>query len=370
MAADVKKTKVLIFNSYGVDTGGGSQIQSSLKRIVSACLPYADVRVFPLVNNTRGVVSYLQSFWAAAVCYVKNTYADLFILQSYLDPGMLVLGALARKNKTPYILIPGGDLVPSGALFFKVRNPFLKWVFWLVFGRCFVNNALAVVVTSELEKQRLVKVGANSKKFHTIPNSLPDKFYQAAEKYFRAPKGVPATPFVLWLGRISDEKGLLFLVECWKRVALSCPQAKLFLVGPIDHRDAYLDLAKSIRRLDLDSVVFLPWADESRKIQLLYQARCLVLPSYCESFGITAMEAIIMRTHVIASTGTPWPQIDGIAGKWLPHDHILWSNAMIAYLSSPSKQYIAMEAVSKLLRPYTNPNIFKKWTALLQEKNA
>lgn len=370
MSVNNKQKKIIIFNSYGVKTGGGSQIQAGLQQVVSKYIPCADVQILSLVKNTGRITSYLQSFLNGFKCYRKDISADLFILQSYLDPGMIVLGTLARKRRTPYILIPGGDLVPSSELFFKVRNSGLKWTFWLLFGKYLVNNASAVIVTSELEKQRLIKVGANPKRFHIIPNSLQPQFYQEAVEYLQI-SSEPASPqFVLWLGRISDEKGLLFLVECWKRVVSTCPQAKLFLVGPADHQGAFLKLRKSVVRLGLmDSIRFLPWVDEQRKIELLSQARCLVLPSYCESFGLTAMEAIVMRTPVIASTGTPWPQINDGAGSWLAHDQGLWVSAMVRYLSSPTKQYIDEEIVARLLLPYEEPVILRKWGAVLKSAN-
>jgi len=370
MSPNEKKAKILIFNPYGSNTGGGSQIQGSLMEMLLRCCPGADIQIVNLVKKAGGKVSYLRSFFQALSYYRGNIAADLFILQSCLDPGMAVLGALARRNRTPYILIPGGDLVPSHELRIVVRNARLKSLYWRFIGKRFVRDASAVVVTSELEKERLVKAGIAPGKFHIIPNSLPTQYYDHAHKYLQAAVVPAPFPYALWLGRISDEKGLLFLLECWAKCVLTCPQAKLLLVGPVDHQDTFRGLNMCIISRGLSgSVNFLPWVDEAEKIKLISQARCLLLPSHSESFGITVMEAIIMHTPVIASTGTPWPQIDGVAGRWLPHERELWANAMADYLSPASKQYVDPEKVSGLLSQFTAAKISKKWGALLRDIN-
>ena len=47
-----------------------------------------------------------------------------------------------------------------------------------------------------------------------------------------------------------------------------------------------------------------------KKELFLRKAKCLVMPSHTENFGIVAVEAMAQGTPVIASKNTPWEIIE------------------------------------------------------------
>jgi glycosyltransferase involved in cell wall biosynthesis len=57
------------------------------------------------------------------------------------------------------------------------------------------------------------------------------------------------------------------------------------------------------------------------KEQLFQNADILVVPSHSESFGVVVVEALVREVPVIASTGTPWQQLEKIkCGMWVNND--------------------------------------------------
>lgn len=111
----------------------------------------------------------------------------------------------------------------------------------------------------------------------------------------------PRTQTVLYLGRKELSKGILDLVEAMKLVWQTEPDAQLILAGQklleakaIDNSIDRLPEAMKSRVRSYDNI------SEGQKNDLLSTARCLVLPSKQESFGLVILEAWSCRTPVIA----------------------------------------------------------------------
>lgn len=354
--------RIKVFDPYS-PAGGGGQGQAGINNILKRCFPEGDVQAIPMGNPEASRKSYIhQTLWSLRYC-CRGFDADLIILQSYLTLGTIVLGHYARKHNIPYILIPHGDLVPSVDLWHITKRPVAKWLMWLIFARQFLNHAAVVITTSEMEKQRLQSVGASNRRFHVIPNmlSFPTPEYIENDKDLDCEKD-GKQPLALWLGRVASEKGLELLLECWPEVLSICPAAKLILAGPVSHPRTFRRLQGLQRSLHLEGAVeFIGWVGGEEKHRLLAQARCLVLPSHFESFGNVVVEALSMQTPVVASNETPWPQIDGVAGRWLPRDPHIWARAISCYLLPTRKLKVPPKDVARLLAPYSESNLIERW---------
>jgi phosphatidylinositol alpha-1,6-mannosyltransferase len=85
-------------------------------------------------------------------------------------------------------------------------------------------------------------------------------------------------------------KGHAAVLEAWARVLERVSNARLWIIGTGDLRE---DLEKTVRLLALsDHVTFFGRVDEARKEELLTRARCLLLPSSGEGFGLVYAEAM------------------------------------------------------------------------------
>ena len=104
------------------------------------------------------------------------------------------------------------------------------------------------------------------------------------------PQDPPAAMMLGRLDRGERYKGHGPVLEGWARVLERIPNAQLWIVGEGDLRQ---ELEESVRVLALsDHVTFFGRVDEARKNELLMKARCLLLPSRAEGFGIVYAEAM------------------------------------------------------------------------------
>ncbi|MDH3604146.1 MAG: glycosyltransferase family 4 protein, partial [Candidatus Tectomicrobia bacterium] len=126
----------------------------------------------------------------------------------------------------------------------------------------------------------------------------------------------PATePVVLWVGRISPEKGLHTLIDAFAQVATHVPDAQLKIAGPhaLTSREFLVDISHDERVRELasfyeasyletlqaqipascrDSVHFLGSMPHEELPELYRQARVVANPSFSESFGMSLIEAM------------------------------------------------------------------------------
>lgn len=139
---------------------------------------------------------------------------------------------------------------------------------------------------------------------------LATEFGVPPERVFTAGMGVdlppavataPRPPHVLFLGRKVRGKGIPDLLAAMHRVWRERPDATLVLAGSrtpataeIDRLLTALPAAEQARIRSLDNVT------EGEKTRLLSTARCLVLPSRAESFGLVLLEAMAHATPVVA----------------------------------------------------------------------
>src|SRR5207247_536757 len=115
--------------------------------------------------------------------------------------------------------------------------------------------------------------------------------------------GLPAGPLLLYVGRLSPIKGLETLLES---MTLLDPRPSLVVVGgdqdePLNGRLA--GLRALVSTLGLDEVVSFRGPQPQPRLQRFYSAAdATVMPSYYESFGMVALEAMACGSPVIASS--------------------------------------------------------------------
>ena len=79
-----------------------------------------------------------------------------------------------------------------------------------------------------------------------------------------------------------------------------------------------------------DRVIIEGRVSDQRVVELLSEARCFVLMSVCESFGIPAIEAMSFGTPVVTSDCCAMPEVCGDAAVLVPVDDL---NALTHHLS-------------------------------------
>jgi glycogen synthase len=111
--------------------------------------------------------------------------------------------------------------------------------------------------------------------------------------------GVPLRPLVLFLGRVTLQKGPEYFLRAAKRVLEIVPAAHFVLAGTGDQLPRMIEMAAE---LGLGNRVLFPgFVDRDRAAQLYASADVFVMPSVSEPFGIVPLEAMDRGVPVIVS---------------------------------------------------------------------
>jgi starch synthase len=144
---------------------------------------------------------------------------------------------------------------------------------------------------------------------------VPDPGTDVLEKH-----GVdPARPYVVFVGRITRQKGLVHLLHAARSFD---PAAQLVLcAGAPDTPEIAAEVTELVRGLDRDGVLWIQeMLPKPEVIQLLTHATVFVCPSVYEPMGIVNLEAMACETAVVATAtgGIPEVVADGETGLLVP----------------------------------------------------
>jgi len=147
----------------------------------------------------------------------------------------------------------------------------------------------------------------------------------------------PLDPMIVFVGRMTVQKGPDLLIEAIPDVLKDFPNAKFVFVG-----DGYLktQLEKRVSELNLwHAVRFTGFVPDDWKTKIMKAADCIVVPSRNEPFGIVVLEAWSCYKPVIATHGTGageliWHDVTGLRVYQAPNS-IAWGIKEI--LRNPEK---------------------------------
>jgi glycosyltransferase involved in cell wall biosynthesis len=108
--------------------------------------------------------------------------------------------------------------------------------------------------------------------------------------------GSQRDPHLLFLSRISREKGTHIAIEVAKR-----SERRLIIAGNVDTKDEEYFKSAVVPHLDGDQIQYVGEADYERKRELMAAAHCLLAPiTWPEPFGLFMIEAMACGTPVVA----------------------------------------------------------------------
>jgi glycosyltransferase involved in cell wall biosynthesis len=177
-----------------------------------------------------------------------------------------------------------------------------------------IERAEGVFAVSHFGRSQLFRHCGRShwNKVHVVPCGLDSAFLEAAS----AP--VPAAPRLVSVGRLSEQKGQLLLVDALAELHRRGRDFHLTLVGDGEMRP---EVEAAIKRHDLGSKIELAgWADEAAIKRHVLAARALVLPSFAEGLPVVIMEALALGRPVVSTyiAGIPELVEPGRSGWLVP----------------------------------------------------
>jgi starch synthase len=135
----------------------------------------------------------------------------------------------------------------------------------------------------------------------------------------------PARPYVLFVGRITRQKGLTYLLDA---APLIEPDAQLVIcAGAADTPELAAEIAAKLEQVERarGGVVWIErMLGRPELIQLLSHAAVFACPSIYEPLGIVNLEAMACATAVVATATGGIPEVveDGVTGLLVPFDPV------------------------------------------------
>jgi starch synthase len=192
--------------------------------------------------------------------------------------------------------------------------------------RTAIEMADAVIAVSEGTRVDVLgNFDVDPGRVHVIHNGIDtDEYRPVAETDALERYGIdPAVPYVLFVGRITRQKGIVHLVRAIRHMA---PGYQVVLcAGAPDTPEiaAEMETAVGLAREERDGVVWIAEMVDKPTVRQLYgHAAVFCCPSVYEPFGIINLEAMACETAVVASAvgGIPEVVIPGETGLLVPFE--------------------------------------------------
>jgi len=166
------------------------------------------------------------------------------------------------------------------------------------------NRVDAYISLTNFHKDKMVQAGLPKDKIYVKPNFVVAPKFQSETSR--------AKSYALFVGRLSEEKGLATLIDAYAQGHLSIP-LKIVGEGPMIEA-----LREQVETRGLgEAIAFLGRQNKETVLQLMHNAKFLVFPSiWYEGFPLTIAEAFACGLPVIASKLGSMAEIveDGVNG--------------------------------------------------------
>jgi glycosyltransferase involved in cell wall biosynthesis len=177
-----------------------------------------------------------------------------------------------------------------------------------------IHRATFTVAVSEFTRSQLYRWSdpADWPKIHVVHCGLDGKFLDGSTT------PIPETQRLICVGRLTEQKGPLLLVEAVKRLVADGVMLELVLIGDGPLRRPIEEL---VERLGLREHVRLAGLQGSETVRdEIIGARALVLPSFAEGLPRVLMEAMALGRPVISTyvAGIPELVVPGVCGWLVP----------------------------------------------------
>jgi 1,2-diacylglycerol 3-alpha-glucosyltransferase len=169
------------------------------------------------------------------------------------------------------------------------------------FTRSQCDDVQTLIAPSDPMRDVLLEYGVSTP-IHVLPTGLPaDRFNAGQGDRFRIQSGIPLDrPLMTYIGRVAHEKNIEFLVDVFRSVRQSVPDAMLVIAGEGPARESLRQLVKSLK-LEKD-VFFAGYLDRNTALLDCYaSANVFAFASRTETQGLVLLEAMAQGTAVVST---------------------------------------------------------------------
>ncbi len=166
-----------------------------------------------------------------------------------------------------------------------------------------INHAAFVVAISSFGKSQLFRWCDYKQwsKIHVVRCGVDDAFLN------QELTPIPSQPSFVCVGRLSEQKGHILLIEAVSQLAAEGLQFKLVFVGDGELRPQIETL---IEQLQLQNYIEITgWATNAEVQQYILASQIMVLPSFAEGLPVVLMEALALGRPVITTYVAGIPEL-------------------------------------------------------------
>jgi glycosyltransferase involved in cell wall biosynthesis len=223
------------------------------------------------------------------------------------------------------------------------------------------RRARALVAVSAFAKDEAVRYfGADPGRVHVI-RSGPGLMEPGTDEASLEP---PDAPFLVYVGGLAPNKGLVHLVRAFDRVNVD---GRLVLAGRPAHGFEEIERAVAAARAP-DRIRIVTDANDADADRLYRQAVALAHPSEYEGFGFTPLEAMARGCPVLASDIPAIREISGAGALLLPPgDEHAWTEAIVRVFADPSLRDSLRERGLRTVASYSWERTARELCELLLE---
>lgn len=302
-------------NIYG---GAGIHVQYLARELARICS--VEVRCFGQ-QRAEGANPEVSGFLSDSSSYTapKSLHSVFGALQKCLDFNTRAVdadvvhlhtwyshfgGILAKLNYGIPMLLTVHSLEPLRPWKREQLGGGYDFTVWL--EKTAIEMADAVVAVSHETRADILRLfNVPEEKVHVIYNGIdPDEYTPTFDESILRKHGIdPGVPFVLFVGRITRQKGIIHLVNAIRHLD---PGTQVVLcAGAPDTPEIKVEMESAVAaaRVGHDGPVV--WIEEmiptNEKIVLYSHARVFCTPSIYEPFGIINLEAMACETPIVGS---------------------------------------------------------------------
>lgn len=318
------------------------------------------------------------------VASIKRNKIFLLLVPFFLAGQLVVTFTEIRRLKPDLII--ANWVVPQGltAALVKVFMPRLNIVMishggdsafiqgnsiFRLLGRFALNKADSIVAVSCFIRERLSLVtDVDRNRITVAPMGVDDSLFKAKKTQNRDDTSL------LFVGRLEEKKGLVYLIEAMTKVLQKCPEVVLRIVGDGTQKTRLQQLTseKGLSR----SVLFVGAVEHPRLPAFFEKSAVFVAPSVnldydVEGLPVVLLEAIASGLPVITTDAGGITDIieDGITGILVPQrnaDHL--ADSIVELLEDRElREKIALRASVKLRERFTWEAVAKKYFDVITE---
>jgi glycosyltransferase involved in cell wall biosynthesis len=198
----------------------------------------------------------------------------------------------------------------------------IKRGFWYQQNRMAEKIILSSVAAMQKVPNRRVE-----KKIKVIPYGIDVESFRQQE--------LPTQRTILFLAKVSYHKGIMILLDAFRAVHKTLPDAKLIIAGHGPEMELAQAFAKTIA--DRSAVQFIGKVDRENVSECLQNCTVFCLPSYGEAFGMSVLEAMACgRAVVVTDDGGLRHIVTSEGGRKVPvADSQKLAEAFIEILKNP-----------------------------------